>query len=75
VAVLVSGNPGAPVRRSGQDDPVPSAHRDATTDVLLVRHGEVVPAAPDHPHPRLEDGQGDPPLSPLGRLQSEAVGR
>jgi len=54
---------------------VPAAHRDPATDVLLVRHGEVVPADPDHPHPRLEDGQGDPPLSPLGRLQSEAVGR
>lgn len=63
------------MRPSGQDDPVPAQHPDAPTDVLLVRHGEVVPADPDHPHPRLEDGQGDPPLSPLGRLQSEAVGR
>ena len=30
---------------------------------------------PDHPHPLLEDGQGDPPLSPLERAQAEAVGR
>lgn len=54
---------------------MPSEHRDAATDVLLVRHGEVVPADPEHPHPLLEDGQGDPPLSPLGRTQAEAVGR
>ena len=54
---------------------MPAAHRDPTTDVLLVRHGEVVPAHPDRPHTRLEDGQGDPPLSPLGRTQAEAVGR
>jgi 2,3-bisphosphoglycerate-dependent phosphoglycerate mutase len=53
---------------------VPSEHPDAATDVLLVRHGEVLAADPDHPHPLL-DGQGDPPLSPLGRLQAEAVGR
>jgi probable phosphoglycerate mutase len=54
---------------------VPPARPDVATDVLLVRHGEVVPAHPEHPHPRLEDGQGDPPLSPLGRTQAEAVGR
>ncbi|WP_448608459.1 histidine phosphatase family protein [Geodermatophilus sp. URMC 60] len=54
---------------------MPAVHRDPTTDVLLVRHGEVVPAHPDHPHPLLEDGQGDPPLSPLGRTQADAVGR
>ena len=30
---------------------------------------------PDHPHPLLEDGQGDPPLSPLECAQAEAVGR
>jgi probable phosphoglycerate mutase len=54
---------------------VPAQHSDATTDVLLVRHGEVVPADPEHPHPLREDGQGDPPLSPLGRVQAEAVGR
>ena len=54
---------------------MPAADRAPTTDVLLVRHGEVVPAHPDRPHARLEDGQGDPPLSPLGRTQAEAVGR
>jgi 2,3-bisphosphoglycerate-dependent phosphoglycerate mutase len=63
------------VRPAGQDDPVPAEHRAPGTDVLLVRHGEVVPAHPDRPHARLEDGQGDPPLSPLGRTQAEAVGR
>ncbi len=54
---------------------MPAEHRAPTTDVLLVRHGEVVPAHPDHPHTRLEDGRGDPPLSPLGRTQAETVGR
>ena len=44
------------------------------TDVLLVRHGEVVAAAPERPHPML-DGQGDPPLSAPGRAQAQAVGR
>ncbi|SDY66298.1 probable phosphoglycerate mutase [Geodermatophilus africanus] len=53
---------------------MPPERPDAATDVLLVRHGEVVPAEPEHPHPQL-DGQGDPPLSPLGRAQAEAVGR
>ncbi len=53
---------------------MPPERPDAATDVLLVRHGEVVPAEPEHPHPQL-DGQGDPPLSPLGRTQAEAVGR
>jgi probable phosphoglycerate mutase len=54
---------------------VPPERPDAATDVLLVRHGEVVPADPAHPHPLGEDGQGDPPLSLLGRTQGEAVGR
>jgi probable phosphoglycerate mutase len=53
---------------------VPPEHSDAVTDVLLVRHGEVVAAELGHPYPQL-DGQGDPPLSPLGRAQAEAVGR
>ena len=70
----MSGNPGAPDRLSRQDVPVPAERSDAATDVLRVRHGEVAPAEPEHPHPLL-DGQGDPPLSPLGRTQAEAVGR
>src|SRR5918998_2646625 len=68
------GTQGHRTRLSGQDVPVPPERPDAATDVLLVRHGEVVPAEPEHPHPQL-DGQGDPPLSPLGRAQAEAVGR
>jgi 2,3-bisphosphoglycerate-dependent phosphoglycerate mutase len=44
------------------------------TDVLLVRHGQSAPARPEEPFPLL-DGQGDPPLSPLGREQAAAVGR
>ncbi len=54
---------------------MPAEHRDAATDVLLVRYGEAVPADPEHPQPRREDGQGGPPLSPLERAQAEAVGR
>jgi len=54
---------------------VSAEHPDTTTDVLLVRHGEVIPADPEHPHPLLDDGHGDPSLSPLGRVQAEAVGR
>jgi 2,3-bisphosphoglycerate-dependent phosphoglycerate mutase len=44
------------------------------TDVLLVRHGQSAAARPDAPFP-LVDGQGDPPLSPLGREQAAALGR
>jgi probable phosphoglycerate mutase len=44
------------------------------TDVLLVRHGQSAAARPEEPFP-LVDGQGDPPLSALGREQAAAVGR
>ena len=44
------------------------------TDVLLVRHGQSAPARPEEPFPLVE-GQGDPPLSPLGREQAAALGR
>ena len=41
-------------------------------EMLLVRHGESVPARDDQPFP-LVDGHGDPELSPLGRDQAERV--
>jgi probable phosphoglycerate mutase len=37
--------------------------------VLLVRHGESLPAHPDRPFP-LVDGHGDPPLDPVGHEQA-----
>ena len=40
-----------------------------STEVLLVRHGESIPADPARPFP-LVDGRGDPPLSPVGREQA-----
>ncbi len=42
------------------------------TELLLIRHGESAPYHEDNPHPLL-DGQGDPELAPLGRLQAERV--
>jgi probable phosphoglycerate mutase len=44
------------------------------TDLLLVRHGQSAPAREGEPFP-LVDGQGDPPLTELGREQGRAVGR
>jgi probable phosphoglycerate mutase len=44
------------------------------TDLLLVRHGQSAPAREGQPFP-LVDGQGDPPLTELGREQGRAVGR
>ncbi len=41
--------------------------------VLLVRHGQSAPFVDGTPFP-LVDGQGDPPLSPLGEWQAEQVG-
>ena len=43
------------------------------TEILLVRHGESRPAALDDPFP-LVDGQGDPELAEIGRLQADKVG-
>lgn len=45
---------------------------DGATDLLLVRHGESLPAHPDQPFPVL-DGQGDPPLDPRGHREAELV--
>lgn len=42
------------------------------TTVLLVRHGESLPAHPDRPFP-LVDGHGDPPLDPVGHAQAERL--
>jgi probable phosphoglycerate mutase len=42
------------------------------TEVVLVRHGASEAAVPGQPFP-LVLGRGDPPLSPLGRGQAEAV--
>lgn len=41
--------------------------------ILLVRHGQSAPFIEGTPFP-LVDGQGDPPLSPLGEWQAEQVG-
>jgi 2,3-bisphosphoglycerate-dependent phosphoglycerate mutase len=42
------------------------------TEILLVRHGESEPAVDGRPF-TLVDGQGDPALSPEGRLQALRV--
>jgi probable phosphoglycerate mutase len=41
--------------------------------IVLVRHGQSAPFVEGRPFD-LVDGQGDPPLSPLGRWQAEQVG-
>lgn len=41
--------------------------------ILLVRHGQSAPFVDGTPFP-LVDGQGDPPLSPLGEFQADQVG-
>ena len=43
------------------------------TSILLVRHGESIPAHPDVPFP-LVDGHGDPELDPKGEQQAEQIG-
>lgn len=42
------------------------------TDVLLVRHGQSAALVDGEPFPML-DGQGDPPLSDVGRDQAEKL--
>lgn len=44
------------------------------TEIVLVRHGETIAAAPEEPFELLE-GQGDPPLAPEGVEQAERVAR
>lgn len=41
-----------------------------STEVMLLRHGASTPFVPGTPFP-LIDGQGDPPLSPVGHDQAE----
>lgn len=41
-------------------------------ELLLVRHGESIPARDDRPFP-LVDGQGDPELDPRGHEQAQRV--
>lgn len=43
------------------------------TSILLVRHGESIPARADEPFP-LVDGHGDPELDPRGVEQAERIG-
>jgi probable phosphoglycerate mutase len=43
------------------------------TEIVMIRHGASAAAVPDEPFP-LIGGHADPPLSPEGRLQAEAVG-
>jgi probable phosphoglycerate mutase len=43
------------------------------TTVLLVRHGESIPAQAEMPFP-LVNGQGDPELDPQGEIQAVRVG-
>ncbi len=42
------------------------------TSILLVRHGESIPAHPDRPF-ELVGGHGDPELAPDGLIQAERV--
>ncbi len=43
------------------------------TDILLIRHGESIPASADEPFV-LTDGHGDPELDPRGRYQADRIG-
>ena len=43
------------------------------TELLIVRHGESMPARADQPFP-LAGGHGDPPLAPEGEKEAERVG-
>lgn len=44
------------------------------TSILLIRHGESIPARPDTPFP-LVGGHGDPELDPRGVVQAERIGQ
>lgn len=59
--------------------PVPKQYRQHrfelpgdATEIILVRHGETVPATPGDPFVLL-DGHGDPELAPEGRVQADKV--
>ena len=53
----------------GEFTPPPGA-----TTVVLIRHGQSIPAV-EGKRFALMDGQGDPPLSPRGLMQADAVGQ
>jgi probable phosphoglycerate mutase len=42
------------------------------TEIVLIRHGASADAIPGEPFP-LTDGHGDPPLSPVGEQQAQAL--
>ena len=44
-----------------------------SADLLLIRHGESMPARPGESFP-MKDGHGDPALHPQGERQAHAVG-
>jgi probable phosphoglycerate mutase len=46
---------------------------DGACQILLVRHGQSAPFVEGRPFPLVE-GQGNPPLSPLGEWQADRVG-
>jgi 2,3-bisphosphoglycerate-dependent phosphoglycerate mutase len=55
--------------RFAQERWIPPAE---ATELVLVRHGASADAIPGRPFP-LRDGQGDPPLAPMGRDQAARV--
>ena len=60
-----------PVPRTFSQQPLQAPP--GSTELLLVRHGASADAIEGTPHELLE-GQGNPPLSPIGREQAELVG-
>ncbi len=62
--------------KTGGCDATPAGYRQVRfvrppdgTEIVLVRHGETIPAPPDDPFPLVE-GQGDPDLGPEGIEQA-----
>ena len=48
------------------------ARPQGSTELILVRHGQSAPLVDGEPFP-MRDGQGDPPLTPLGHHQAVKV--
>lgn len=73
-----AGPPASPADPSGSGDDPEEVRQfrferpAGATTILLVRHGESVPARADRPFP-LVDGHGDPELHPHGALQAAKV--
>jgi probable phosphoglycerate mutase len=57
----------------GQVPQRPFALPPGATEIVIVRHGASAAAVPGTPFPLVE-GRGDPPLSPVGHTQAQAVG-